>query len=368
MVVKENLYIGNDLLHIQLAEYCHTLKKRFVIITDNIVQDIIARNIQENLEKAGISVALFSFPAGEIHKTRETKQSLEDQLLNKHYGRDTCLIAVGGGVVTDLAGFLAATYCRGIPCIYVPTTLLAMVDASIGGKTGVNTPHGKNLIGSFHQPQAIFVDTQTLKTLPEKEWRNGMAEIIKHALIADATLFDLLIKNASWLSSYPRSFNPETLALIINIIYQSCSIKKNIVDQDEKEKSIRELLNYGHTIGHAIEKVENYEISHGEAVAIGLLVEAYLSIQCGFLAQDALIAIEHLLQTYHLPLQTKAFFNKTLFLSALKMDKKSKAKKTHFVLLDNIGKAHVADNIYSFPVESRIVEQILEWAKKRFSA
>lgn len=353
-----SICIGQDLLANGLfSDYCYSLKKRLAIIhDDNESVKQIAQNIQTMLLQANLSIELLCFPSGEKYKTRETKQKLEDQLLDKQYGRDSCLIAVGGGVVSDLAGFLASTYCREIPCIYIPTTLLAMVDASIGGKTGVNTPHGKNLIGTFHQPKAVFMDVHTLKTLPKKEWRNGFAEIIKHSLIADATLFSLL-------TSFSTTQDQKDL---INIIHQSCLIKKSIVEQDEKELGLRQLLNYGHTIGHAIEKIENYNIAHGEAVAIGILVEAYLSVQCGFLSKNALTMIEKLLHDYQLPLKTHAFQNLNLFLNTLILDKKSKAKQAYFVLLDKIGQAHSESDQYSFCVEVNKLKNTLEWAKKYF--
>ncbi|MDA9271809.1 3-dehydroquinate synthase, partial [bacterium] len=257
------IYIGQQLLETALlADCCTQINKRLVIITDTNLVNSLGIQLQQQLQQQGLQALLLACPAGEIHKTRETKQQLEDELLARQYGRDTCLIALGGGVVTDLVGFLAATYCRGLPVIYVPTTLLAMVDASIGGKTGVNTPHGKNLIGTFTQPQAVFMDINTLNTLPENEWHNGMAEMIKHSLIADATIFKLLQQNVEKIIQRDAIF-------LIDMIHASCLIKKNIVEQDEQEQGLRQLLNFGHTIGHAIETIEHYRLSHGEAVAIG---------------------------------------------------------------------------------------------------
>lgn len=182
------------------VDFCRSLKKRLVIISDDQVPTELIWNVKKLLGNAGLKVKIFYFSAGEIHKTRETKAQLENVLLDEQYGRDTCLLALGGGVTTDLVGFLASTYCRGIPVIYLPTTLLAMVDASIGGKTGVNTRHGKNLIGTFYQPRAIFMDTDVLKTLPAREWNNGTVEIIKHALIANAGLFRKLLQVVSTIS------------------------------------------------------------------------------------------------------------------------------------------------------------------------
>lgn len=354
-----SIYFGHHLLNTSLLrDICFALNKRLVIITDNHLFSSLGIMLQRILQNQGLSAELLDFTAGEIHKTRETKQQLEDQLLQKYYGRDTCLIALGGGVVTDLVGFLGATYCRGIPVIYIPTTLLSMVDASIGGKTGVNTPHGKNLIGTFTQPHAVLIDTNMLTTLPNDEWQNGIVEIIKHALIADRDLFFYLQHNSAKLR------HPDVL---MQMIYRSCLIKKTIVEKDEKENDIRQLLNFGHTIGHAIETIENYRISHGKAVAIGLLVESYLSIKHGLLAENNLFIIEKLLREYDLPLQTSAFQDKKQFYKTLLHDKKTKNNMPHFVLLEEIGKSHSQKNCYSIPINPGHLNQTLDWAADIFS-
>ena len=329
------------------------------MITDAHLVDLIGKKLQHHWQTQGFQVELLSFPAGEVYKTRETKQQLEDTLMKTQYGRDTCLIALGGGVVTDLVGFLAATYCRGIPVIYIPTTLLAMVDASIGGKTGVNTPYGKNLIGTFTQPSAVFMDISLLETFPGREWHNGMAEIIKHSLIADPNLFNQL-KNSS---NKIKQRDPQFL---VNMIYASCLIKKNIVEKDEYEKGLRQLLNLGHTIGHAIEAVEGYRISHGEAVAIGMLVECYLSVQLGYLPESVLKALHALLKDYDLPLSTSAFEDRERFQVGLILDKKSIQKIPRFVLLDKIGQPHCEESLYTSPVEPVYLNQALDWAAQTF--
>ena len=354
-----SIYIGSGLLQSPLLQdVCHSLKRRLAIISDARLADTIAVSLQQSLTTSGMNVEIFTMPSGEIYKTRETKQELEDALLEKKYGRDSCFIALGGGVTTDLVGYLASTYCRGVPTITIPTTLLAMVDASIGGKTGVNTPHGKNIIGTFHQPAAVLIDVDVLKTLPKKEWNNGMVEIIKHSLIADAPLFSLLTTSTASLYNHTD--------LLLNVIDQSCCIKKNIVEQDELESGLRERLNFGHTIGHALEQIENYQISHGEAVAIGILVEAQLSLRSGLLKAEAFDAIESLLRAYQLPLRTTAFKNKTRFLEQLMMDKKSKFGKAHFVLLNDIGHAYRKGNKASFPIDPHLLNSTLDWASKHF--
>ncbi len=261
-------------------------------------------------------------------------------------------------MVTDLVGYVASTYCRGVPWMALPTTLLGMVDAAIGGKTGVNTPHGKNLIGSFYPPVAVIADVAVLKSLPKEEWRNGIVEMIKHACIADTSFFDQLE------SSMESLFEEDEI--LLHLIEQSCLIKKRIVEQDERESGMRELLNFGHTIGHAIEHLENYRLSHGEAVALGILVEAQLSVQIGLLASADFMRLQALLKSYELSLRTKVFNNKEKFLEQLRLDKKSKAAVPHFVLLKKIGEAHSEKVKFSFPIERELLEQSLRWAQGEF--
>jgi 3-dehydroquinate synthase len=318
----------------------------------------LGQELKAQLEASNLSVELLCIKAGEKNKTREAKQQLEDALLDKKLGRDTFLIALGGGVVTDLVGFVAATYCRGIPVMYLPTTLLAMVDASIGGKTGVDTPFGKNLIGLFYQPEAVFMDLNVLSTLPNNEWSNGVVEILKHGLIRDKELFQHLQKNTLTLH------NPEHL---VEIIYQSCLIKKEIIEQDEQDLGLRQLLNFGHTIGHAIERLEQFKISHGEAVAIGMLVEAHLATLVGVLDLAIVKEIELTLQQYELPLKTAAFNDKVAFKQALELDKKAANSQVYFVLLSGIGTTHSKQNKHVFSVDASCLDQSLRWAYKKFA-
>jgi 3-dehydroquinate synthase len=341
------IYMGLEVLRTQLVAYCQGLKERLVIITDSHIKNTLGLEVQQLLQGVGLSVELFSFPAGEAHKTRETKAQVEDLLFAKGYGRDTCLIALGGGVVTDLVGFIAATYCRGVPVIYVPTTLLAMVDASIGGKTGVDTPFGKNLVGTFYQPHAVFMDLKVLETLPEHEWCNGIVEMLKHGLIADAALFNALKTQRAKLKE------PQFL---LEMIFASCVIKKNMIEQDERDYGIRQLLNFGHTIGHAIELIEDYKISHGEAVAIGMLVEARLSVLSGFLEPHVVDEIEQVLRDYGLPLKTNAFEDIQRLKALLGLDKKALANVAQFVLLDAIGVTHFENNKHVVAVKSEILD------------
>ena len=350
------IYIGQQLLmQPLLADTIKALHKRVVLITDSNVATLLASSYQAYFNTHGIHTEHLTFPAGENHKTRETKALLEDALLAKSYGRDTCLIALGGGVTTDLVGFIAATYMRGVPVIDIPTTLLAMVDASIGGKTGVNTPFGKNLIGSFNQPHAVFIDTDTLASLSKREYINGLAEVIKHAIIADAKQVALLeTKHEAILAR-----DPKTLA---ELILENCQVKQHIVEQDEHEHGIRQHLNYGHTIAHAIELIEQYQIGHGEAVAIGMLVEAYIAVRLGILAETELSRLQKLMSLYALPLSTKAFTDKSAFIAALTLDKKSKAKTPRFVLLKKLGQVYQPGEEYTVAVAEDILQDALDWA------
>lgn len=355
------IHIGSRALQSEdLINLCVNLRKRIAIITDDHLVAHYAYPLQHNLRLQGVDAEIIIFPAGEQHKTRATKEQLEDELQCKQYGRDSCFLALGGGLVTDLVGFLAATYCRGVPVIYLPTTLLAMVDASMGGKTGVNTPLGKNLIGTFSQPCAVYMDTHTLETLPDSEWRNGIAEMIKHALIADVDLYQQM-HNSPSLQAFQ---NRKDLA---ELIQKNCVIKKTIVEQDEHEHHLRQLLNFGHTIGHAIETIEEYQIGHGEAVAIGMLVELHLAMQKGYVNQGFLDDLHSLLKHYGLPLITKAFQDKAIFRQALSLDKKSLQSIPRFVLLKGIGQPHVNDGRYTHPVEEAQLNNSIDWAVKRFT-
>lgn len=352
----KNIIIDQNILATQyLANYCYSRTEKIVIITDDQVKKHIGTTLTNQLQAANISVALFSFPAGEIYKTRETKQQLEDQLFQHQYGRDTCIIALGGGVVLDLAGFLAATYCRGIPVIYIPTTLLAMVDACIGGKTSVNTVYGKNLIGSFTQPELVIMDIDTLASLSKSEFTNGIVELAKHALIANSNLFATLQAHTS--ESLRNS--PD---ILVNLVRESAKIKLKIVEQDVTEKHIRKLLNFGHTIGHAVELLEDFSISHGQAVAIGMVVEAYISVKKGILSPSALNDIISFFYQYDISLQTKAFNNSQAFLNALILDKKTINHSPHFVLLGDIGKPYTPDQIYTHTIDIDLLHNALKWA------
>jgi len=269
-------------------------------------------------------------PAGEASKTRDRWAELSDALLERGFGRDSAIVALGGGMVGDLAGFVAATYLRGIPCIQVPTTLLAMVDASVGGKTGVDTPRGKNLIGAFHPPAAVVADPLALRTLPEGEYRAGLAEAVKHGLIADRTYF-------SWLSTVADQIAAREMDTLMQLVHRSVEIKAAVVADDEREAGRRAILNAGHTIAHAIEHASNYTLSHGEAVAIGLVVESRLAEAIG-VGQSGLSArVADLLSRLGLPVKLESAVSGERLREAMTRDKKNRGSAIRFALPAEVG-------------------------------
>ena len=290
--------IGYGLAEKLLEDLQHGLVgtvRKLAVITDSNVSELYARNIAEMLLKEGFEVDMFVIPAGEKSKTRETKARLEDAMLEKGYRRDCCVLAIGGGVVTDLAGFLAATYGRGVPFINYATTLLAAADASVGGKTAVDTPLATNLIGVFNQPQKVYIDVEAWKTLPMREVSSGMAETIKHACLASEDMFEFLEQNMDDV----MSFLPFATSYIAE---NNCKIKYNVVMQDEKETSgLREVLNLGRTVGRAVETVSEYRLLHGEAVAIGLVAQARIAEGMGYMTNEQVQRLIALLQQAKLP-------------------------------------------------------------------
>jgi len=345
--IEDNILASADLI-----EICHQFGSRVAIITDSHVEEFYGRRLEKHFKNHDLNVHLFSFPGGEFYKTRTTKEMIEDQMMQHGLGRDTCVLGLGGGVTLDLAGFIASTYCRGLPFISCPTSLLAMVDSAIGGKAGVNTSFGKNLIGSFYSPEMIFIDPTALRTLPKKEVRNGLMEMVKHGLIADPLYFELFEKHAAKLIDCDP-------ALMSEAIEGSCRIKQAIVKADAKEKQgIRRLLNFGHTVGHALEQVANYQVSHGEAVALGMLVEARISRQLGRLNQDAYQRIEQLITKLHPELPQITASMESLK-EAMALDKKAQKNVARFVILQAIGSPLECDGEYCMEVKDKILDAAL---------
>lgn len=331
-----------------------------VIVSDQIVAKLYLQQLLQHIQPLDLEIETIILPPGESVKTRETKQSIEDMMLEQGLGRDTLMIALGGGVITDITGFVAATYCRGIPVVYIPTTLLAMVDAAIGGKTAVNTTYGKNMIGCFKQPLRIVCDTDVLTTLSDDEVANGLSEAIKHGIIYDRALFDSLTE----LLSEDRQDSIINTQAFIDDLTASCRIKCEVVQRDEYESlGERQILNFGHTVAHAIERLNNYSIAHGQAVHSGLWVESRLSNLCGYLSDHAFGQISASLDLIHFSKPAK-FDCDTIpaLLDYMTLDKKALKQQARFVLLDDIGKVHHRNNQFSFAVDEMLIEQALtDW-------
>ncbi len=353
--IQTEIAIGRGFAQSELfITTCRSLAKRGAVLADANVRALASR-IQKSL---GTDFALIPVAGGEASKSRSAKEKLEDELLKRKCGRDSLLIAVGGGVTTDLVGYIASTYMRGVPLVLVPTTLLAMVDAAIGGKTGVDTPYGKNQIGTFYFPKSIFIDVDLLETLPEKEWPNGLAEIAKYGLIHDPAIWDLLEKN----SHHWRK--PETLE---TLILSSIRVKMDVVEKDPLEQTgLRRILNFGHTVGHALELLSHYEMDHGQAVAIGCVAESFLSHLLGFLPKDALERILRLYQTLGFHSKWPKNLQKEAFLEAMSIDKKSKGGEIRCVLIDRIGHCVPFDGEYCRIIKQKEIEAMVDWMEKNY--
>jgi len=288
------------------------------------------------------SVVTFEFPAGESQKTLKNVERLYTVLIENHFERTDYLVALGGGVVGDLTGYAAATYLRGIRFIQLPTTLLSDVDSSIGGKTGVDFMSYKNMVGAFHQPSLVFINTDVLSSLPGRQFASGMAEVIKHSLIADPDYFSFLKDNVS-------SIKALSSAHIEKTIYKSLLIKGRVVEEDPEEKGLRRLLNFGHTIGHAIEKLSDFVLFHGECVSIGIMGASFISMKRGYISESDLNAIKDLLSSYDLPVKVPGEIGKNLdletVLRATKSDKKMAKGRINFVLLRSVGEGFVDSTV-----------------------
>ena len=298
---------------------------------------------------------VLTVPAGESNKTRDTWARLTDQMLAKGYRRDSAVIALGGGVVGDLAGFVAATFMRGIPVVQVPTTLVAMVDAAIGGKTAVDTRAGKNLVGVFHPPAAVLVDPQVLDTLPLRQIRAGFAEIIKHGVIADEAYFRTVASSAEKLSEKGGATGDSMLAVIVH----SIEIKAGIVSRDEREEGLRKILNFGHTIVHAIELGSGYELLHGEAVSIGMVLEGRLAEEIGVAQPGTADAIKGALQSAGLPTDLPQSLERAAVLEAMRSDKKGRSGQTRLALPHRIGSMAGSDTGWTVAVSDDQLREVL---------
>ncbi len=346
-----DIVIGGGLLA-RAADFLAPLKlgNQGVIVTDSNVETIYAEPLRQTLAEAGCETKVVSVPAGEESKSLRQASRLLKRMPDFGLDRQSFVIALGGGVVGDLAGFVAATYLRGLPFIQVPTSLLAQVDSSVGGKVGVNLPQGKNLVGSFYQPRLVLADWDTLKTLPEQELRAGFAEVIKSGAIRDAGFFAWLEKNV------PKVFALEPAA-VAQVVRRCCEIKAEVVAADEREGGLRAILNFGHTFGHAMEALADYVgLLHGEAVAIGMCCAAELSVRLAGLSAGDGERVRRLIEASGLPARSGDQFAVEDLLVAMRLDKKARAGKVRFVLLKRLGEAVVSDAVRDADIEEVLRE------------
>lgn len=325
--------------------------RRWAIVTDEVVAPLHAASAMDAL--GGPEAArVFTVPAGEAHKTREHWSRLTDAMLAEGYGRDCGVVALGGGVVGDLAGFVAATFMRGVPVIQAPTTLLAMVDASIGGKTGVDTAHGKNLVGAFHQPAAVVADTAVLATLPPAQLRAGLAEAIKHGVIASERYLDSIVDVA------PRLLTQGGSDDVRELVAESVRIKADVVRRDEREGGLRKVLNFGHTIGHAVEHLSGYRLLHGEAVAIGMVVESRIAESLGVARRGTARRVRDAVCAAGLPDAVPAevaALGARSVLDATRTDKKARGGRVEYALPTRIGAMAGEAEGWAIPVSDDVV-------------
>lgn len=327
---------------------------RYAVVSDTRVAPLYAQEIVEACRAEGLRADLFTFPAGEHHKTREEWSLLTDRLLDAGVGRDGVVVAVGGGVVGDLAGFVAATYLRGIPVVQVPTSLVAMVDASVGGKTGVDTGTGKNLVGAFHPPRLVLVDPEVVATLPEEERIQGLAEALKHGAIVDPAYLESLVSGAPAL----REGEPGAVQAAV---VRSIQIKADVVSRDEREGGVRQILNFGHTFGHALETASGYAIGHGSAVAAGMVMEARLGERLGVTEEGVSSALLEAAAAFGLGGVRPPPGGADAVSRLLASDKKAREGRVRFVLLRRLGEVHSASG-WSHAAPREAVEEVLQEA------
>jgi len=325
---------------------------RYAIITDTNVGPLYGSALRASLDES--RTLLFTIPAGEVYKTRDMWAKLTDGMLDAGFGRDTTVVALGGGVVGDLAGFVAATYMRGVPYVQVPTTLLAMIDASVGGKTGVDTPAGKNLVGAFHQPAVVIADTMALASLPIEHLRAGAAEAIKHGVIADAAYFDAVCRMVPRLGSTSGGDDA-----MLDFVARSIEIKADVVNRDERESGVRKTLNFGHTIGHAVESASGFSLLHGEAVAIGMVYESVLAERLGVAEAGTASRVREAVRAAGLPETRPTSVSVDAVLDSARGDKKARAGRVEYALPTSVGRMAAADRGWAIPVSDAAVREVL---------
>jgi 3-dehydroquinate synthase len=321
--------------------------RRIFIITDANVAAYYASRFHRRIVQEGAETVLLEVAPGELSKSHAVVHALHTKLLAYGVRRDSVVMAIGGGVVGDLAGYVAATILRGISYVHIPTTLLAQVDSSVGGKVGINHARGKNLIGAFHQPDGVFIDPDVLHTLPAVEFRNGLAEGVKIAAALDGGFFEYLERSSFAL----RKGNTRLLS---QVIHTAVGLKAGVVSRDEREQGLRKVLNLGHTLGHAVESATGYAIPHGYAIAAGMAAEAKIAVDMGFLRSKEYRRLVTVLQTLRLPTRLPGSLNRKTFLGALNVDKKAEGGGTRFVLLKSIG-----ESMIGVDVPQNLIEAVL---------
>lgn len=342
------ILIGQGLLE-KVGEWVLDIVRpsRIVIITHPSIYELFGEKLSNGFSRANLPAHVIEVPEGETSKSLKQAEEIYDKLLEWKCDRQTVLLALGGGVIGDLTGFIAATYMRGVPFVQVPTTLLSQVDSSVGGKTAVNHPLGKNMIGVFYQPKLVVVDLETLKSLPEKEFKAGLAEVIKYGVIEDARLFEFLERQYKNILSH----DPKALE---HIIATSCAIKARVVEKDERESRYRMVLNYGHTIGHAIEALTGYSTyTHGEAVAIGMVYAARLSEVMNRCSEDVTRRINGLVENFGLPTKLPSLSAKDM-IQSMYLDKKTTHKKIRFILVKDIGSIEIVDQVAESHIQTAL--------------
>ncbi|HXY55429.1 MAG TPA: 3-dehydroquinate synthase [Nitrospirota bacterium] len=328
-----DIEIGTSLDHIGGRLQGLGFGQKLALVTNPTIKNLYGQRVADSLKMAGFLVLSIEIPDGERYKTLDWANAIYTALLINGFDRKSALAALGGGVIGDLTGFAAATFMRGVPLVQIPTTLLAMVDSSVGGKTGVNHPMGKNMIGAFYQARKVLIDLGVLKTLPKEEFLSGMAEVIKYGVIWDADLFDYLDKNREKILSLDSN-------ALIHIIRRSCEIKATVVSKDEREGGLRSILNFGHTVGHSLETAENYTMRHGYAIAIGMIYASRLANKSGLCDSSVPNRVEGLIKSYGLPTNLAALNRKptlTELMETMQIDKKTEGGKVRFVLPKRIG-------------------------------
>jgi 3-dehydroquinate synthase len=319
-----------------------------IVISDSNVQPLYGSRLADALSASGLVVNVISVRAGESSKSLREAERLYEHMIALGVERDSFVVALGGGVIGDLAGFVAATFMRGVPYVQAPTTLLAQVDSSVGGKVGVNLPQGKNLVGAFYQPRLVIADLDTLESLPLREWRAGFAEVIKHGAIRDAKFFEFLESNRKAIFAKQENVVAQT-------VRRCCEIKAAVVSEDERESGLRSILNFGHTVGHALEALGEYEgLLHGEAISIGMSVATEISVRHAGLPREQAKRLRKLLADSGLPTQLPEKFGTREILEKVKFDKKVRDGRIRLILLKQLGETVIADDV----TESQLAEAI----------